>query len=100
MPRCSLFPDPFLSFQKEPLGIFSNQLICPSVTPRIPSGPGPNLRANNSLALDAAGEKRQAWEKGPEEKLAGGKGWDNWGNSAFKPLKIKGEEVGERNQKI
>lgn len=67
------------------------------MAPKIPNDPGP-ISAKNSLVLDVAGEKGP--EKGTEEKVVGGRGRDSWGNIASKRLKIKGEKVGERNQKI
>ena len=54
---------------------FSNKLICLSVAPQIPSGLGPTSELIiHWLRRLLEREKRQAWEKGPEEKLVVGGG--------------------------
>lgn len=72
------------------------------MAPQIPSGLGPTSEPIiHWLQRLLEREKRQAWEKGSEEKLVGGVGVGTIREMLFsKQLERKGEGVGERNQKI
>ena len=87
-----LFSPPFCVNSESAFGNdFSNKLICPSVAPKTPSGPGPTSFIGSGCGLC----KRQAREKGPEKKLAGGRRRrGSWINFAFQTTDSKREGSG------